>query len=128
MTTQTQITEYQLDDRNSTTTSSGVSLLAILPLLTNFAISSPPDTKLKGLEIGSKSVYSESLGEYPSKYLSEINGTDTDLSYSIVSTSEIHELQIIENFVSGLLQDSEQQPGELNNYMYENIDDLLIVD
>lgn len=126
--------EYEIDTNSldSTTSTVGLTLLAILPLIASPAIDGDLHLQKNHNDIFAGNYEFHYSHQIPATVLEANIGTGDNMIgsryYENISESEISQLEIMEGFVSNILDNSSQQPSELNNMMFSNIESLLIGD
>lgn len=122
-------------DRNGGMTTSSKGIVTLLPLfavtaygantnavtLNNFS-----DDNYDVAHVYSESQHLTKMEISEGIELSETNMELTEQSPQNVKQTPIEEFEVLEEFIGGILENSEQQPGELKSLMYDNIDRLLI--
>jgi hypothetical protein len=122
-------------DRNGGMTTSSKGIVTLLPLfaVTAFGANTNAVTLNNFSDDSYDAAYVYSESQHLTKMeisegieLSETNMELTEQSPQNVKQIPIEEFEVLEEFIGGILENSEQQPGELKSLMYDNIERLLI--
>lgn len=126
--------EYEIGENSldSTTSTLGLSLLAILPLIASPSINAhhTPDAgqNVRWVNNFDSQYVNQSTNLVSIDDLGTADNILGSTYYRDISEEEISQLKTMQGFVSNILDNSIHQPSELYDMMYNNIESLLIGD